>query len=118
VKFSEYLNILYIRDCGELAIFCGAMVGGGLGFLWFNTYPASVIMGDMGSLSIGGALGTVSIISKQEIVLAIVGFVFVMETLSVILQIGFLELLMEKAFKMAPIHHHFEMKIGQSQRLL
>jgi len=68
VKFSEYLNILYIRDCGELAIFCGAMVGGGLGFLWFNTYPASVIMGDMGSLSIGGALGTISVISKQEIV--------------------------------------------------
>lgn len=119
VKFSDYLNILYVRNCGELAIFCGAMVGGGLGFLWFNTYPASVIMGDMGSLSIGGALGTVSLISKQEIVLAIVGFVFVMETLSVILQIGFFRATKGKRlFKMAPIHHHFEMKNWSEPKII
>jgi len=93
------------------------MVGGVV--LWFNTYPASVIMGDMGSLSIGGALGTVSIISKQEIVLAIVGFVFVMETLSVILQIGFFRATNGKRlFKMAPIHHHFEMKNWSEPKII
>jgi phospho-N-acetylmuramoyl-pentapeptide-transferase len=119
IKFSEYLNILYVRNCGELAIFCGAMVGGGLGFLWFNAYPASVIMGDMGSLSIGGALGTISVISKQEVVLAIVGFVFVIETLSVILQIGFFKATNGKRlFKMAPIHHHFEMKEWSEPKII
>jgi phospho-N-acetylmuramoyl-pentapeptide-transferase len=119
VRFSEYLDILYVRNCGELAIFCGAMVGGGLGFLWFNAYPASVIMGDMGSLSIGGALGTISVISKQEVVLAIVGFVFVVETLSVILQIGFFRATSGKRlFKMAPIHHHFEMKNWSEPKII
>lgn len=119
VKISDYLDILYVRNCGELSIFCGSMVGGGLGFLWFNAYPASVIMGDMGSLSIGGALGTVSIISKQEIVLAIVGIVFVIETLSVILQVTFFKATRGKRlFKMAPIHHHFEMKDWSEPKII
>lgn len=118
-KFADYLNILYVRDCGEIAIFCGSMVGGGLGFLWFNAYPASVMMGDMGSLSIGASLGTVSIISKQEIVLAIVGIVFVIETLSVILQVGFFKATNGKRlFKMAPIHHHFEMKNWSEPKII
>ncbi|KAA0257858.1 phospho-N-acetylmuramoyl-pentapeptide-transferase [Deferribacter autotrophicus] len=111
IKFSTYLHIPYVVGSGELAIFCGSMVGAGLGFLWFNAFPASVFMGDVGSLSIGSALGTVAIIVKQEIVLAIVGGVFVLETLSVIMQVGFFKVTKGKRlFRMAPIHHHFELK--------
>ncbi|BAI80075.1 phospho-N-acetylmuramoyl-pentapeptide-transferase [Deferribacter desulfuricans SSM1] len=111
IKFSNYLHIPYVAGSGELAIFCGSMVGAGLGFLWFNAFPASVFMGDVGSLSIGSALGTVAIIVKQEIVLAIVGGVFVIETLSVILQVGFFKATKGKRlFRMAPIHHHYELK--------
>lgn len=111
VTFAEYLNIIYIKGSGELAIFCCAMVGAGLGFLWFNSAPASVFMGDLGSLSIGGSLATVAVIAKHEIILAIVGGVFVMETISVILQVGFFKATKGKRlFRMAPLHHHYELK--------
>lgn len=110
-QFSEYLHITYISGSGELAVFCGAMVGAGLGFLWFNAFPASVFMGDVGSLPIGASLGTVAVITKHEIVLAIVGGVFVIETVSVILQVGFFKMTKgRRLFRMAPIHHHYELK--------
>ncbi|MGE4317609.1 MAG: phospho-N-acetylmuramoyl-pentapeptide-transferase [Deferribacterales bacterium] len=109
-KFAHYLNILYVPGAGELSIFCGAMAGAGLGFLWFNAHPASVFMGDVGSLSIGGALAGVAVIAKHEVVLAVVGGIFVMETLSVILQVGYFKMTKGKRlFRMAPIHHHFEL---------
>ncbi len=108
---AEYLQIPYVQGAGELAIFCGAMAGACLGFLWFNAYPAQMFMGDVGSLSLGGALGAVAIIIKQEILLAIVGGIFVMEALSVILQVGYFKLTNGKRiFLMAPFHHHFEKK--------
>ena len=110
VKIANYLQILYVSGVGELSIFCGAMVGASLGFLWFNTYPAQVFMGDVGSLALGGALGTVAVITKQEILLAIVGGIFVMEALSVIFQVGSFKLWGKRIFRMAPIHHHFELK--------
>ncbi|MEK6726087.1 MAG: phospho-N-acetylmuramoyl-pentapeptide-transferase [Deltaproteobacteria bacterium] len=110
VKIANYLQILYVSGVGELSIFCGAMVGASLGFLWFNTYPAQVFMGDVGSLALGGALGTVAVITKQEILLAIVGGIFVMEALSVIFQVGSFKLRGKRIFRMAPIHHHFELK--------
>ena len=108
--FSHYLFIPYIADAGELAIFCAAIVGAGLGFLWFNTYPAEMFMGDVGALSLGGALGIVAIITRQELVFFIMSGVFVMETISVILQVGSFKLRGKRIFKMAPIHHHFELK--------
>jgi len=108
---SSYLQIPYVPGAGEVAVFCGALVGASLGFLWFNTFPAQVFMGDVGSLSIGAALGTVAIITKQEILLAIVGGIFVMEALSVIIQVGFFKCSGGKrVFLMAPFHHHFEKK--------
>jgi phospho-N-acetylmuramoyl-pentapeptide-transferase len=111
VKVASYLQIPYVPGAGELAIFCGALVGASLGFLWFNAYPAEVFMGDVGSLSLGGALGTMAIITKQEILLAIVGGVFVLETFSVIFQVGYFKLTQGKRiFRMAPLHHHFELK--------
>ncbi len=111
IKFSNYLQINYIASCGETAIFCGALAGAGLGFLWFNSYPAQVFMGDVGSLPLGGALGTISVITKQEFLLAIVGGLFVMEALSVIFQVGFFKMTRgRRIFKMAPLHHHFELK--------
>ncbi len=111
VKVATYLQIPYVAASGELAIFCGAMVGAALGFLWFNSYPAEVFMGDVGSLSLGGALGTMAIITKQEILLAIVGGIFVVETFSVIFQVGYFKLTNGKRiFRMAPLHHHFELK--------
>ena len=110
VKISGYLQIPYVAGTGELAIFCGAMAGAGLGFLWYNTYPAQVFMGDVGSLSLGGALGTMAIVTKQELLLAIVGGIFVIETISVIFQVGWFRVSNGKRiFKMAPIHHHFEL---------
>jgi len=119
IAFSEYLNIEYIRGSGELAVFCSAMVGSGLGFLWFNAFPASVFMGDLGSLPIGSALGTIAVITKQEILLAIVGIVFVIETISVILQVGFFKATKgKKLFKMAPIHHHFELKNWSEPKII
>jgi len=107
---SGYLQINNIQGAGELSILCGAMVGAGLGFLWFNTYPAQVFMGDVGSLSLGGAIGTIAVITKQEIVLMIVGGIFVMEALSVIVQVASFRLVGKRVFRMAPIHHHFELK--------
>ena len=110
VRFSEYLLIPYVGGAGEIVVFCAALVGAGLGFLWFNTYPAQVFMGDVGSLALGAALGVIAVIVRQEIVLFIMGGVFVMETVSVILQVGSYKLTKRRIFRMAPIHHHFELK--------
>ncbi|HPC85715.1 MAG TPA: phospho-N-acetylmuramoyl-pentapeptide-transferase [Smithellaceae bacterium] len=111
IKVAHYLQIPYVPGAGELSVFCGAFMGAALGFLWFNAHPAEIFMGDVGSLSMGGALGTVALITKQEILLAIVGGVFVMETFSVIFQVGYFKLTGGKRiFRMAPIHHHFELK--------
>ncbi|THB79640.1 MAG: phospho-N-acetylmuramoyl-pentapeptide-transferase [Desulfobulbaceae bacterium] len=111
VVLAEYLQIPYVAGSGELAVFCGAIIGACLGFLWFNAYPAQMFMGDVGSLSLGGALGTVAIIIKQEILLAIVGGIFVMEAISVIMQVGYFKMTKGKRiFLMAPFHHHFEKK--------
>lgn len=108
--FSGYLQIHHVPGAGELAVFCGAMVGAGLGFLWFNAPPAMVFMGDTGSLSLGGALGSISVITKHELVLAIIGGLFVLETVSVIVQVASFKLTGKRVFRMAPLHHHFEKK--------
>ena len=108
--FSNYLQIHFVRGSGELAVFCGALVGAGLGFLWFNAPPAMVFMGDTGSLSVGGALGAVSLITKHELVLAIIGGLFVLEAVSVIVQVLSFKLTGRRIFRMAPLHHHFEQK--------
>jgi phospho-N-acetylmuramoyl-pentapeptide-transferase len=105
---ADYLRILYISGSGELVIFCGAMVGASLGFLWYNTHPAEVFMGDVGSLSLGGALGTLAVVTKHELILVVTGGIFVMETVSVALQVASFKLTGKRIFKMAPIHHHFE----------
>jgi len=111
IKIADYLQINYVAGSGELAVFCGSLAGAGLGFLWFNTYPAQIFMGDVGSLSLGAALGAVAVITKQEILLALVGGLFVIETLSVIFQVGFFKVTNgRRIFKMAPLHHHFELK--------
>ena len=110
VRFSEYLLIPYVHGTGELIVFCSALVGAGLGFLWFNTYPAQVFMGDVGALALGAALGVIAVIVRQELVLFIMGGVFVMETVSVILQVASYKLTKRRIFRMAPIHHHFELK--------
>jgi phospho-N-acetylmuramoyl-pentapeptide-transferase len=110
VVFSGYLGIPYIAGVGELLIFCATMVGAGLGFLWFNTYPAQVFMGDIGALALGAALGVVAVMVRQEIVLVVMGGVFVLETVSVILQVASYKLTGKRIFRMAPIHHHFELK--------
>jgi phospho-N-acetylmuramoyl-pentapeptide-transferase len=110
-KIAEYLQINYVAGSGEIAVFCGALAGAGLGFLWFNAYPAQVFMGDVGSLSLGGSLGTVAVITKHEILLVLVGGLFVIEALSVIFQVGFFKMTKGKRiFRMAPLHHHFELK--------
>ncbi|WP_369926742.1 phospho-N-acetylmuramoyl-pentapeptide-transferase [Xanthomonas sp. NCPPB 2632] len=116
--FSEYLGIPAIPGAGELAIFCSALSGAGLGFLWFNTYPAQVFMGDVGALAIGAALGCVALIVRQEIVLLVMGGVFVMETASVMLQVGSFKLRGKRIFRMAPIHHHFELKGWPEPRVI
>ncbi|WP_250656830.1 phospho-N-acetylmuramoyl-pentapeptide-transferase [Alkalimarinus coralli] len=118
VRFAEYLHIPYLPGTGELIIFCGALVGAGLGFLWFNTYPAQVFMGDVGALALGAALGVVAVIVRQEIVLFIMGGVFVMETVSVILQVGSYKLTGRRIFRMAPLHHHFELKGWPEPRVI
>jgi len=111
VKIAGYLQLNYVPGTGELTIFCGALAGAGLGFLWFNSYPAQIFMGDVGSLSLGAFLGTIAVITKQEILLALVGGIFVIEALSVIFQVGFFKMTSGKRiFKMAPLHHHFELK--------
>jgi len=110
IVFSDYLQILYIQGTGEISIFCGAIIGSCLGFLWFNAPPAKIFMGDTGSLSLGGSLGAVGIITKHEIVLAITGGLFVLEALSVVVQVVSFKLTGKRIFRMAPIHHHFEKK--------
>jgi phospho-N-acetylmuramoyl-pentapeptide-transferase len=108
--FSDYLNIPYIPGAGEVAVFGAALVGAGLGFLWFNTYPAQVFMGDVGALAIGAALGVMAVIVRQELVLVIMGGIFVIETLSVVIQVASFKMTGKRVFRMAPLHHHFELK--------
>lgn len=108
--FAQYLAIPHVAGVGELCVFCGALVGAGLGFLWFNAYPAQVFMGDVGSLALGASLGMVAVMVRQEVVFFIMGGVFVMETVSVILQVASFKLTGQRIFRMAPIHHHFELK--------
>ncbi|MBV1911079.1 MAG: phospho-N-acetylmuramoyl-pentapeptide-transferase [Kangiellaceae bacterium] len=118
INFSEYLSIPYVPGTGELIIFCGAIAGAGLGFLWFNTYPAQVFMGDVGALGLGAALGTVAVIVRQEFVLFIMGGVFVIETVSVILQVASFKLTGRRIFNMAPLHHHYELKGWPEPRVI
>jgi phospho-N-acetylmuramoyl-pentapeptide-transferase len=118
VVFAKYLLIPYIPGAGELVVFCGALSGAGLGFLWFNTYPAQVFMGDVGALALGAALGVVAVIARQELVLFIMGGVFVLETVSVILQVASFKLTGRRIFRMAPIHHHFELKGWPEPRVI
>jgi len=109
-RWANYLDIQYIPRVGELTVFCGALVGASLGFLWYNAHPAEVFMGDVGSLSLGGTLGTIAVIIKQEVLLLFIGGVFIIEAVSVLLQVGSFKLRGKRIFKMAPIHHHFELK--------
>lgn len=118
IQFANYLSIPYVPGTGEIVVFCGALVGAGLGFLWFNTYPAQVFMGDVGALSLGAALGIVAVIVRQELVLLIMGGVFVLETVSVILQVASFKLTGKRIFRMAPIHHHFELKGWPEPRVI
>ena len=118
IKFAAYLGFPYIPGVGEVLIFCAAIVGAGLGFLWFNTYPAMVFMGDIGALALGAALGVVAVTVRQEIVLFIMGGVFVVETLSVMLQVASFKLTGKRIFRMAPIHHHFELKGWPEPRVI
>lgn len=116
--FASYLQIPYVSGVGEVAVFCGALVGAGLGFLWFNSYPAEVFMGDVGSLSLGGAIGCVAVLAKQEILLVLVGGVFVAEALSVIIQVTSFKLTGRRVFRMAPLHHHFELSGWAEPRVI
>ncbi len=117
-RFAEYLAIPFIPGVGELVVFCGALVGAGLGFLWFNTYPAQVFMGDVGALALGAALGVLAVLVRQELVLFIMGGVFVVETVSVILQVASYKLTGRRIFRMAPLHHHFELKGWPEPRVI
>jgi len=118
VKFADYLAIPYVHGVGEVVVFCGALVGAGLGFLWFNTYPAMVFMGDIGALALGAALGIVAVVVRQELVLVIMGGVFVVETLSVIIQVASFKMTGKRVFRMAPLHHHFELKGWPEPRVI
>lgn len=118
MSFADYLSIPYLPKSGELTVFCGALVGAGLGFLWFNAYPAMVFMGDVGALALGAALGIVAILVRQEIVLMIMGGVFVVETVSVIIQVASFKLRGKRVFLMAPIHHHYELKGWPEPRII
>jgi phospho-N-acetylmuramoyl-pentapeptide-transferase len=117
-NLAEYLRIAHITGSAELAIFCAAMLGAGIGFLWYNTYPASVFMGDVGALSLGGAIGMLAVLTKNELVLLLVGGLFVVEALSVIIQVGSYKLRRKRVFLMAPIHHHFELKGWQEPKII
>ena len=117
-NFAEYLNIVYVRGVGELAVFCGALLGASLGFLWFNAYPAQIFMGDVGSLAMGAALGTVAVLAKHELLLLVIGGLFVIETLSVIIQVASFKLTGKRVFRMAPLHHHFEVKGWQEPKVI
>ena len=114
--FSNYLLIEYIPGTGELAVFCGSLIGAALGFLWFNAPPAKVFMGDTGSLALGGSIGSIAIMCKHEILLAIIGGLFVLETFSVVIQVLIFKITGKKFFN-GPVHHHFEKKVGQNQQL-
>ena len=116
--FSEYLQVPYVPGAGELSIICGALAGAGLGFLWFNTYPAQVFMGDVGALAVGAAIGTIAVITRQALILVLMGGLFVIETLSVILQVASFKLTGRRIFRMAPIHHHFELKGWPEPRVI
>jgi phospho-N-acetylmuramoyl-pentapeptide-transferase len=118
VHFASYLGVPYVPGAGEVVVICGALVGAGLGFLWFNTYPAQVFMGDIGALALGATLGTIAVVVRQEIVLFIMGGVFVMETVSVILQVASFKLTGRRIFRMAPLHHHFELKGWPEPRVI
>ena len=118
IKFAAYLGIPYLPGSGELVVFCGALFGAGLGFLWFNTYPAMVFMGDIGALALGAALGTLAVIVRQELVLFVMGGVFVIETVSVILQVASFKLTGKRIFRMAPLHHHYELKGWPEPRVI
>ncbi|GAA6133837.1 phospho-N-acetylmuramoyl-pentapeptide-transferase [Oceaniserpentilla sp. 4NH20-0058] len=118
VKFAEYLFLPYLGGVGEVTIFCGALVGAGIGFLWFNTYPAQVFMGDVGSLALGAALGVLAVMVRQEILLFIMGGIFVAETVSVILQVASFKMTGKRIFRMAPLHHHFELKGWPEPRVI
>jgi phospho-N-acetylmuramoyl-pentapeptide-transferase len=118
VKFSQYLSVLYLPGSGELTVFCAAVLGAALGFLWFNCHPADVFMGDTGSLALGGALGTVAVLIKREFLLFIVGGVFVAEALSVILQVASFKLRGKRIFLMSPLHHHFELSGWAESRVV
>jgi phospho-N-acetylmuramoyl-pentapeptide-transferase len=117
-KFAQYLQIHYVAGTGELAIICGALIGAGLGFLWFNAPPAMIFMGDTGSLALGGALGAIAVATKHEIVLAIVGGLFVLETLSVIIQVASFKMTGKRVFRMAPLHHHYEQQGWQESTVV
>jgi len=117
-RISEYLNISYLRYAGELTVFCAAVLGASLGFLWYNCHPADVFMGDTGSLALGGALGTVAVLIKREFWLVLVGGVFVAEALSVMIQVASFKLLGRRLFRMAPIHHHFELSGWAESRVV
>ncbi len=118
INFAKYLSIPYISGVGELVVYCGALVGAGLGFLWFNAYPAQVFMGDVGALALGAAIGLIAVLVRQEIVLLIMGGVFVMETASVIIQVASFKLTGKRIFRMAPIHHHYELKGWPEPRII
>ncbi len=118
VHFADYLGVPYVPGVGEVAVFCGAIVGSGLGFLWFNTYPAQIFMGDIGALSLGAALGVVAILVRQELAFFIMGGLFVIETVSVILQVGSYKLSGKRIFNMAPLHHHYELKGWPEPRVI
>jgi phospho-N-acetylmuramoyl-pentapeptide-transferase len=115
---ADYLGIKYVAGTGQLAIFCGALIGGGLGFLWFNAYPAQLFMGDVGSLALGGALGAIAVVIRQEILLGVVGGIFVLEALSVMIQVAWFKLTGDRVFLMAPIHHHYEQKGWAEQQIV
>ena len=117
-SFANYLLIPHVSGAGELTVFCGSMVGAGLGFLWFNTYPAQIFMGDVGALALGAALGTIAVITRHELVFFIMGGVFVMETVSVIMQVASFKLTGRRIFRMAPLHHHFELKGWPEPRVI
>lgn len=118
IDFAKYLSLPYIAGAGEILVFCGAIVGAGLGFLWFNTYPAMVFMGDIGALGLGASLGTIAVIARQELILVLMGGIFVIETVSVILQVASFKLTGKRIFRMAPLHHHFELKGWPEPRVI
>jgi len=109
-RLAEYLRILNVKGTGELTIFCAALVGAALGFLWFNSYPAQVFMGDVGSLALGGAIGTLAVLTKSELLLPLIGGIYVVEAVSVIIQVGYFKATGKRFFRMAPLHHHYEMQ--------